>query len=47
MGVYDYGYGSYGSTTADREIGSYSNGVHESTEDSYMRSFKKLAGLNN
>jgi hypothetical protein len=47
MGVYEYGYGSYGSTTADREIGSYSNGVRESTNDLTMRLFKKLAGLNN
>jgi hypothetical protein len=42
MGVYDYGYGSYGSTTADREIGSYSNGVMEELETSFL---KQLAGI--
>lgn len=42
MGVYDYGYGVYGSTTFDREIGSYSNGVMESDEFDFL---KQLAGI--
>jgi hypothetical protein len=42
MGVYEYGYGSYGSTTADREIGSYSNGVMEELETNFL---KQLAGI--
>jgi hypothetical protein len=45
MGIYDYGYGVYGSTTNDREIGSYSNGVMENINDVEIRLFKKLAGL--
>ena len=44
MGVYEYGYGVYGSTTVDKEP--YGNkGVRESTDDLTMRLFKKLAGL--
>ena len=42
MGVYDYGYGTYGSTTADREIGGYSNGVMEELKPSLL---KLLAGI--
>jgi hypothetical protein len=42
MGVYDYGYGAYGSTTADREIGSYSNGVMEELKPGLL---KLLAGI--
>lgn len=45
MGVYEYGYGVYGSTTNDREIGSYSNGVMENVDDVEMRLLKQLAGL--
>lgn len=45
MGLYDYSYGVYGSSTNDREIGSYSNGVSESAGDIELRLFKKLAGL--
>jgi hypothetical protein len=42
MGVYGYGYGKYGSTTADREIGSYSNGVMEELGTNLL---KQLAGI--
>jgi hypothetical protein len=42
MGIYDYGYGAYGSTTADREIGGYSRGVMEELETNFL---KQLAGI--
>lgn len=44
MGVYDYGYGTYGSTTFDRELPN-GKGVHESVNDIELRLFKKLAGI--
>lgn len=47
MGIYDYGYGAYGGTTNDREIGGYSAGVKESTELSLteLDTIKKLSGI--
>lgn len=47
FGVYDYGYGVYGSTTFDREIGGYDAGVKESFEfqQEELESIKKLSGL--
>lgn len=42
MGIYDYGYGVYGSTTFDREIGGYSNGVMEDKDFDFLR---QLAGI--
>ena len=44
FGVFDYGYGVYGSTTFDREIGGYDAGVKES-EDSDLKSIKLLSGI--
>jgi hypothetical protein len=44
FGIYDYGYGVYGSSTFDRELPA-GKGVKESIHDTEMRLFKKLAGL--
>jgi hypothetical protein len=47
MAVYNYGYGTYGSTTNDYETGTYSSlGMEESVQESEDLSFlKRLAGL--
>lgn len=47
MGIYDYGYGVYGSTTFDREIGGYSDGVKESVDSllKELNDIKKLSGI--
>lgn len=42
MGVYNYGYGTYGSSTNDREIGGYTAGVMEESDLSLLR---QLAGI--
>ena len=44
FGVFDYGYGTYGSTTFDTEIGGYDAGVKESL-DSELESIKMLSGV--
>ena len=44
FGVFDYGYGTYGSTTFDTEIGGYDAGVKESIEME-LNSIKLLSGI--